>query len=436
MWVAYAYPKEISMTTTIRSIVTSISLALISQSAMAAAFGLNEHSATGLGRAFAGEAAIADNAAVLARNPAAMSLFSRPEISVAGTYVKPNIDLKGRENLQVGSSTIPASSLDANNIASDGFIPEAYYIQPLSKQFAWGLALFTNYGLATEFPTDYILGPIAGKSELTTVNINPNFSYALNEQWSIGAGVSAIYADATLIRRAGLLANYNSKLSSSTAIADLTGDTWGWGWNIGTLYKLNADNRWGLTYRSGSTLSFDGQFIGITSGFNQVPGHLDLELPAIAELSGYHKLQEKFALHYSVQWTGWDVFKELKATGNQCSQGVCFNKQQDFSDSWRYALGASYYLSPTWTLRSGIALDQQAANNVISIPDTQRLWYSAGATYQSTSTWSLDFGVAYLDGKAVDINEPMTISGLGSVTTKYSSQASALIVSAQANYRF
>lgn len=73
---------------------------------------------------------------------------------------------------------------------------------------------------------------------------------------------------------------------------------------------------------------------------------------------------------------------------------------------------------------------------MISIPDTQRLWYSAGATYQSTSTWSLDFGVAYLDGKAVDINEPMTISGLGSVTTKYSSQASALIVSAQANYRF
>lgn len=102
----------------------------------------------------------------------------------------------------------------------------------------------------------------------------------------------------------------------------------------------------------------------------------DLELPAIAEFSGYHKLQEKFSgQHYSIQWTGWDVFKELKATGDQCSQGVCFNKQQDFSDSWRYAR-ASYYLSPAWTLRSGIALDQKVANNVISIPDTQRLWYS------------------------------------------------------------
>jgi Long-chain fatty acid transport protein len=436
MWVAYAYPEEISMTTTIRSIATSVTLALISQSSLAAAFNLNEHSASGLGRAFAGEAAIADNAAVLSRNPAAMSLFSRPEVSIAGTYVKPDIDLKGRENMQVGQSTIPASALDANNIASDAFIPEAYYIQPVSQQFAWGLALFTNYGLATEFPTDYTLGPIAGKSELTTVNINPNASYALDDHWSIGGGITAIYADATLIRRAGLLANYNTQLSSSTAIANLNGDTWSWAWNLGTLYKFNADNRWGLAYRSGSTLSFDGQFIGITSGFNQVPGHLDLELPAIAEFSGYHKLQEKFALHYSVQWTGWDIFKELKATGNQCSQGVCFNKQQDFTDSWRYALGASYYLSPSWTLRSGIALDQQAANDVISIPDTQRLWYSLGTTYQSTSTWSLDFAVAYLDGKQVNIDEPMTISGLGTVTAKYTSHASALLMSAQANYRF
>ena len=59
---------------------TRISLALcVAMSALghshaiAAAFNLNEHSASGLGRAFAGEGAVADNASVLARNPAAMS---------------------------------------------------------------------------------------------------------------------------------------------------------------------------------------------------------------------------------------------------------------------------------------------------------------------------------------------------------------------------
>ena len=42
----------------------------------AAAFQLAEVSTSGLGRAYAGEAAIADNASVVATNPALMSLFN------------------------------------------------------------------------------------------------------------------------------------------------------------------------------------------------------------------------------------------------------------------------------------------------------------------------------------------------------------------------
>ncbi|SUU82358.1 47 kDa outer membrane protein precursor [Aggregatibacter actinomycetemcomitans] len=45
--------------------------------ASAAAFQLAEISTSGLGRAYAGEAAIADNAAVVATNPALMSLFKQ-----------------------------------------------------------------------------------------------------------------------------------------------------------------------------------------------------------------------------------------------------------------------------------------------------------------------------------------------------------------------
>ena len=139
------------MTTTIRLLTVTISLTLFSQSVSAAAFNLNEHSASGLGRAFAGEAAIADNASVLSRNPATMSLFKQKEISIAGSYIKPDIDIEGREDLQIGPMTVPASAMDAENIASDAFVPAAYYIQPINQQLAWGMALFTNYGLASEF---------------------------------------------------------------------------------------------------------------------------------------------------------------------------------------------------------------------------------------------------------------------------------------------
>ncbi|MFV0511773.1 MAG: outer membrane protein transport protein, partial [Shewanella algae] len=53
----------------------AVSVALVSGQTLAAGFQLNSQSATGIGRAFAGDAVIADNASVLSRNPAAMALF-------------------------------------------------------------------------------------------------------------------------------------------------------------------------------------------------------------------------------------------------------------------------------------------------------------------------------------------------------------------------
>ena len=416
----------------------ALSVALLPYKVDAAAFNLNEHSASGLGRAFAGEGAIADNASVLSRNPAAMTLFKRMELSLAGTYIKPNIDLKGREGIP--ALGIAQNQLDADDIAPSAFIPASYVIQPTSNQWAWGLGIFTNNGLSTEFDEIYTAGLIGSKTEFTTINFNPNLAYRINEQWSIGGGISAIYADATMIRRAGAA----SPKAPSTELVNLSGDTWDWGWNLGTMFELNEANRWSLTYRSGTTLNFQGNFTGKAAGvqsvspltFKTVSGDLDLELPAIAELSGYHLITPEIALHYSVLWTDWSVFKELRATSSACNDGTagqCFQKEMDFTDSLRYAIGSSYYLTEQWTLRAGLALDQQAAHDAISIPDTERLWYSVGSSYQFTPTLGVDLGLAYLDGKDVNIDESL---GAGLPTAKYSSTASAFLAAAQVNYRF
>jgi long-chain fatty acid transport protein len=420
---------------------TTILATMAMQQAQAAAFNLNEHSASGLGRAFAGEAAIADNASVLSRNPAAMTRFKSMELSVAGTYVRPNIDLQGQRDIT--ALGVGASDLDAQNIAPSAFIPTFYLIQPLNDRWAWGLGLFTNFGLSTEFDNDYAAGLIGGKTKLTTYNFNPNIAYRLNDQWSFGAGVSAVYADATLIRRAGAASASNPLMTNDTALVDLNGNTLDWGWNASSLFELDEANRWGLSYRSGTTLTFKGKFSGSASGvssvsplaFNEVDGTLDLKLPAIAEFSGYHKLAEQFAVHYSVQWTDWSVFKDLTANSPDCNDGTageCFTKPEEFSDSWRYSIGGTYYLNDIWTLRAGLALDKQAAHNVISIPDTERLWYSLGLTYAANAQWSMDLGMAYLDGKDVNINESLS-SGLNAT---YTSTASAFLAAAQLNYRF
>ncbi|PTS73079.1 long-chain fatty acid transporter [Aeromonas sp. HMWF036] len=428
------------MTTTIfKKSLIAATIALATGQVHAAAFQLNEHSASGLGRAYAGEAAIADNASVLARNPAAMTTFDKMAVSVSGTYIKPDVDVDGA--VYAGANKMaPASE---SGIAPAAFVPASYFIQPLNDQWAWGIGIFSNYGLSTEYSKTFPAGAGAGDTELMTFNINPNIAYRVNEHFSVGAGINAVYGAAELNRYAGLLGPLNppsqgGPLPTDTRLAHLKGDTWGFGWNVGTLYEVNENHRFALTYRSQVDMSFDGDFQGLTSGNRTVDGNLKLDLPAQAEFAGYHRLSPQFAVHYSVNWTDWSAFQELKATSSQCAGGVCLQKDEKFKDSTRYSIGGTWYINPAWEARLGFAYDNtpiEADYRSLSIPDSDRIWYSAGATYHINTDMSVDFGMAYLDGKEVDVNEGLR-SHSDSLRWKGTSHGNAFLASAQFNMKF
>ncbi|MFM5601736.1 outer membrane protein transport protein [Aeromonas veronii] len=430
------------MTTTIfKKSLIAATIALATGQVHAAAFQLNEHSASGLGRAYAGEAAIADNASVLARNPAAMTTFDKMAVSVSGTYIKPDVDVDGAINRVDANGNKLAKLTDASEsgIAPAAFVPAAYFIQPLNGQWAWGIGLFSNYGLSTEYSETFPAGAGAGNTELMTLNINPNIAYRINEHFSVGAGINAVYGAAELNRFAGYT---GTALPKDTNVAHLKGDTWGFGWNVGTLYEVNENHRFALTYRSQVDMSFDGDFQGLTSGNRTVDGNLKLDLPAQAEFAGYHRLNQQFAVHYSVNWTDWSAFQELKATSSGCNTpgqpGVCLNKPEKFKDSTRYSIGGTWYINPAWEARLGFAYDNtpiEAEYRSLSIPDSDRIWYSAGATYHINTDMSVDFGMAYLDGKEVDVNE-----GLPNHDSlnrwQGTSHGNAFLASAQFNMKF
>ena len=430
------------MTTTIfKKSLIAATIALATGQVHAAAFQLNEHSASGLGRAYAGEAAIADNASVLARNPAAMTTFDKMAVSVSGTYIKPDVDVEGAINRvdANGNKITKLTDASESGIAPAALVPASYFIQPLNDQWAWGIGLFSNYGLSTEYSETFSAGVGAGNTELMTFNINPNIAYRINEQFSIGAGINAVYGAAELNRFAGYTGTI---LPKDTNIAHMKGDTWGFGWNVGTLYEVNDNHRFALTYRSQVDMSFDGDFKGLTSGNKIVDGNLKLDLPAQAEFAGYHRLNQQFAVHYSVNWTDWSAFQELKATSSGCNTpgqpGVCLNKPEKFKDSTRYSIGGTWYINPAWEARLGFAYDSspiEAEYRSLSIPDSDRVWYSAGATYHINPDMSFDFGLTYIDGKEVDVNE-----GLPNHDSlnrwQGTSHGNAFLASAQFNMKF
>ncbi|BBE92686.1 porin [Haemophilus influenzae] len=432
--------------------------------ANAAAFQLAEVSTSGLGRAYAGEAAIADNASVVATNPALMSLFKTAQFSTGGVYVDSRINMNGDVEASIESSSIKVTKDDAaseRNVVPGAFVPNLYFVAPVNDKFALGAGMNVNFGLKSEYDDSYDAGVFGGKTDLSAINLNLSGAYRVTEGLSLGLGVNAVYAKAQVERNAGIITDtakmsqqaftvgspeeqlipkyLTSKDKSVVSLQDRA--AWGFGWNAGVMYQFNEANRIGLAYHSKVDIDFtDRTATSLGAGVIKAgkKGDLTLTLPDYLELSGFHQLTDKLAVHYSYKYTHWSRLTKLHASFENGKKA--FDKELQYSNNSRVALGASYNLYEKLTLRAGIAYDQAASRHQRSaaIPDTDRTWYSLGATYKFTPNLSVDLGYAYLKGKKVHFKEVATIGKTVKINTtaNYTSQAHANLYGLNLNYSF
>ncbi|WP_373778832.1 porin [Glaesserella sp.] len=413
-------------------------LTFSSAGASAAAFQLAEVSTSGLGLAYAGNAAVADNASVVATNPALMTKFKQIEISAGGILVDADVDIEG---------SYLGQNADAKNIIPSAVVPNLYIVAPITDRFTIGGGMNVNYGLKSKFQKEYSAGLFGGQTKLTAANYNLSAAYDLGYGFSFGAGLNAVHAKAKLERYAGYASNLiNARVgmpvtNSSTIMGKLKGDEWGFGWNIGLSYDINEKNRLGIAYHSAVKIDFDGQYsnelpalLGGLGG-TSIPGSLALKLPAYWEVSGYHKLTDKFAVQYSYKRSDWSKFQELHATNNA---GVTLlHKDEKFSDASRLAFGVSYDVNDAFILRAGIAFDESASveKPSISIPDTDRTWYALGATYRFTPNLSVDVAYAHLRGSKTSFTETES-TRIGPVSGSFKSKSTANLYGLNVNYKF
>ncbi|SQJ01406.1 outer membrane protein P1 precursor [Haemophilus influenzae] len=429
--------------------------------ANAAAFQLAEVSTSGLGRAYAGEAAIADNASVVATNPALMSLFKTAQFSTGGVYIDSRINMNGNVDASIKATMIATKygSASQRNVVPGAFVPNLYFVAPVNDKFALGAGMNVNFGLKSEYDDSYDAGVFGGKTDLSAINLNLSGAYRVTEGLSAGLGVNAVYAKAQVERNAGIIADtakmsqgiikkvnpkdkatdyLTSKDKSVVSLQDRA--AWGFGWNAGVMYQFNEANRIGLAYHSKVDIDFtDRTATSLEAEVIEAgkKGDLTLTLPDYLELSGFHQLTDKFAVHYSYKYTHWSRLTKLHASFENGKKA--FDKELQYSNNSRVALGASYNLDEKLTLRAGIAYDQAASRHQRSaaIPDTDRTWYSLGATYKFTPNLSVDLGYAYLKGKKVHFKEVQKAAGGHIITTaNYTSQAHANLYGLNLNYSF
>ncbi|MBV7315739.1 outer membrane protein transport protein [Shewanella sp. NIFS-20-20] len=446
----------------VTSLAVSSALLGMTATVQAAGFQLAETSATGLGRAFAGEAAMADNAATQFRNPAMMTYLNGTQMTAGAILVMPNIDVEGYSVLvdMSGQPIAPPVATTAKDIAGDAVIPNFFMTHQLNDQWFVGLALGTNFGMATEFDDEFLGTQFGNEASITAIEINPNVAYRVNDNFSVGAGVRMILGEGSIGAKSSADIDLpigavipgtpgTIPVAKGTTLKYMKGDDISWGWQLGAAWQLDANNRIGVNYRSAVDQTLEGEAHGFA--FNpldpsmKLDGSMDLSLPATAEIASFHQVTPQLALHASVNWTGWSSFDKLEAYIPSLREPTQLVKQENWEDSYRFALGATYHLDAKSTLRAGVAYDMSAvsdANRTITIPEMDRVWLSAGYGYQFSEQFDMDFGVTYIIADESPVVEPRP--GIASDNSAAlfggafmgNTSGNIILVGVQASYKF
>lgn len=399
----------------------------------AAGFALIEQSGSGMGNAYAGAAAVAEDASTIYFNPAGMTYIEGTQVVGALHLIRPRGEFNDQGSTG-GLGRLPGG--DGGDIGDLALVPNFYYKRDISETVKFGLGLGAPFGLKTEYDKDWI-GRFQGiKSELKTVNINPALAFKVNDQLSLGFGLNAMWIQAELTSAVNLVPfNTESTLK-------VKGDDWGFGYNLGAIYQVTPDTRFGLAFRSKVDQKLRGDS---DSPFTALDGNPNLRLngdvtaettlPETLSLSGFTHLNDQWDLLGDVTWTRWSRFRELRILRENGSTLAV--TPENWNNTMRYSIGVNYKYSDTLKLRAGLAYDEEAIDDefrTVRIPGNDRKWLTLGAGWQTSPNTKLDIAYAHLFISDPDIDDNQLAFARGRVRGDY--DASVDMLSVQVTHNF
>ena len=397
------------------SVLSALGAMTVVSDARAAAFALYEQGVSGLGNAYAGAAAVAEDATTVWWNPAGMArLPSGRHFAIAGSVISPSTKFNNNGSTPALLSN-PAFTGSGGDAGDTALVPSAFFAMNFDPRWSFGVGVSVPFGLKTDYERTWI-GRFQGiESEVKTINVNPAVSYKLSDSASVGIGVNYQHGEIDLLTAVNLGAVAPGLEGTNKVSVD--GDAWGF--NAGALFNLTPATRAGIHYRSTLKYEFDGNttFSGVPAGIAAADPRvrdgnveLDIKTPDSLAFSVAHRMSDRLELLGDATWWKWSRIKQLpviRADGPLAGQPLN-TLRFDFDDTWRLSVGASYKWAGPWTLKVGLAYDQSpvpnAESRTVRLPDSDRYWLSAGAKYQISRSGAVDLGYTYVHARDARIN--------------------------------
>ncbi len=426
------------------------------QVAVAAGFASQTQSGSGLGNAYAGGAAVAEDASVVWYNPAAMTELQGSHIAGAIYLLNNNRDWNNRASTPAAGVTLGQTA----NMSKTTVMPNFFYTRQINSNWHTGFALNTPFGLKTEYNQDW-MGRYQGVgSDIETINLNFALAYKVSPVLSIGGGLNWQRLEAKLTSMqnyAAVAASVNPALIPTLnfreSLTKVEGSDDAFGYNLGLRYKPTDTLSFGIHYRSAVKFNVSGDVIfnratstngaleaALAANFVNGAVKSDIKVPAAAHFSVHNKLNPKWDIMADLMWTQWSTVQKLEFL--RSSGSVLSSTRYNWTNTMRYSVGTSYQWSDSWKLRLGVAYDESPVPQqyrTARLPDNDRFWISGGIQYAASERMKIDFGYTYVKVKNSDLNgrrEDNDPTGNLSGTLTGTFKQHVHILGAQISYRF
>jgi long-chain fatty acid transport protein len=377
-----------------------VSVVFSAELCSASGFALYEASARG--NALAGAmVARADDPSALFFNPAGITQLPGLQMMAGATFIMPSTNVTTYPN---SPKAVTTKSVD------NTWIPAHLYATYQATEKVWlGLAVFSPFGLGTEFPEDWPGRYNSYKAIIQTIDINPNIAFKVNDKFSFALGLDLMYFDLNLKRK--IPSAPFAKRDVGDIDGSLQGDTLGMGFNVALHGQPYDWLRLGFSYRSQVTqnITGDATFVrppafksspALSTLFNNTTGTGKITLPDEFYFGAAFYPIKDFSVEVGAIWTRWSTYNALSITYNPAPYpgGTTTTEVKNWSDVWRPFIGFEYKAANWLDLRAGYAFDQEAINNQYAdylVPANNRHLFSVGPGFH-WQNWTLDLSYTYL----------------------------------------
>jgi long-chain fatty acid transport protein len=350
--------------------------------------------ATARGEAFV---ATADNPSAIYYNPAGIAQLQGNNFrgGLYGIYLDPNFK----------PLTSDQTFHNENNFH---VVPQFFYTHGLDQlPLTFGLGVYSPFGLSSKWPQDTGFRTVSIEASVTYITINPAVAWRILPNLSVGAGISANYADASL--QEGLVWP-----TQSFDKFGFSGDGWAVGYNLGALWSPHEKVSLGVTFRSSTQVDLNGHTeyynntafppgVGVVPAFpdQRVSAEAKLPFPLSVVMGVSYRPTPKWNFEFNADYADWSTLGTVtveQAHGFPPLIAQNVPVKFDWQPSWYYEFGGTRYLNDGWSVSAGYIFNENSVPDTHYSPtvaDLDRHFFSVGAGHKGKV---FDFDVAYQFG--------------------------------------